>query len=425
MGDYFYETPIGLADLLAKHSPDNINHLLEPSVGTGALLSPFLNEQKKIHKLTAVDVDKEMLTHAESLLMQHGYKNYNLVNENFIDWALVNSRKPNKFDCILMNPPFCSRVENYIDVPGVSNKLPYEIAFLLLSISLLSDKGRLLALVPGSVVSAFKNSWFRKVLIESGAVKLVHELPKYSFPGVESKIYLIVYEHKGRSKNIRLLNKSIINSDELSLPVDQLCDNYRMDFGYIASRKKLEQLHSSCSDWVILSSLVDLFRGKEESPGGKARALHTTDYKNGFWTKDKRHVKDTSTISTHKHDLAIRRVGRDCFNSLGIVQAKLNTVVTDCVFIVRPKNNNKIMQILFCFRVFSNIDFVKKNIEKGTGASYLGQTELLLMKIPMSLTKSYSYHFRIYKQAVKNMDFEEMRNIESTVSKRFIEKSLP
>ena len=81
-------------------------------------------------------------------------------------------------------------------VPEPARFMPLEAAFLCRALELLADGGRLLAIVPCSVVMSESLQWLREELLSQGAIRFVHELPPRSFPGVDSRMYLLVLQQR-------------------------------------------------------------------------------------------------------------------------------------------------------------------------------------------------------------------------------------
>lgn len=429
MDNYFFETPENVAKLLSKYLPKDINNILDPSVGTGALLRPLLeNTEKNKINITAIDINRDILKTTKNYF-KNSNKKLKFICDDFIEWgqnAIINGAK---FDCIIMNPPFCSRKEMYVtldslDTHNIKNKkIPREIAFLYLSIKLLSKKGQLVAILPGSVVSAKSNNWLREVLLNAGTIKLVHELPRFTFPNVESKIYLLVFENRKSNRQIKFLNHSITHSTSFDLQKKDLCDEIRLDYGYIESRKKIKNfIQKSKYDWVKLSEIADIYRGDHDSNIFKGKAIHSSDYCDGFWKRKSKYKQLSKNIYVSQGDIIVKRVGRGCANSFGLFVAPKNTPCTDCVLIIKAKNKKQRNLLLFGLRCWSSNKYVQKTLQKGTGATYISASDLSSMMLPIDLYKIFPNHYRNYLNALKNMNFSTMKKIELEISKKIAKK---
>jgi hypothetical protein len=158
-----------------------------------------------------------------------------------------------------MNPPYGAKKSDWseCELSSIGSKVrmhvPKELAFAFRAVERLNDGGRLLAVMPGSMVSSSTLSRFRECLGGAGSFKYVHELPKFTFPGVEGRIYLVVYD-KGRSyTDIELRNHDLLEPHCLRVSWSKIGDSRRLDFGFHHSRAWLEKLvraHSERSSTV-------------------------------------------------------------------------------------------------------------------------------------------------------------------------------
>ncbi len=190
--DQRYYTPDQVAQVLADWIPPDVHHLLEPAVGHGALLAPLLERDcRRVETVVCVDTDEEALTAARSLLeaklgdtlrMQHG---------DFLelDLAAANVMPSGGFDCVVLNPPFAGRrwQRSVFLGPGRSSlegmPMQTETAFLYKSIHVLRAGGRLLAVVPASVVMSDTGEGIRQFMIGSGAIEAVYNYLSVRSPG--------------------------------------------------------------------------------------------------------------------------------------------------------------------------------------------------------------------------------------------------
>lgn len=423
MEHYFFETPPDVAELLARYAPKEIRRLLEPSVGNGALLSAVLKKANDFAEITAVDINSDKLESTRCRFADASWDRYQLINNDFLEWSVEAINEGDKYDCVVMNPPFCSRKQSYVVLkreyfPGdFDRRVPIEIAFLLLSIELLEDGGTLLAIIPGSVVSSSSSAWFREYLLNSGTVCLVHELPRFTFPGVESKIYLLKYEKKKTKKKIRMMNHSLSNAVSMLVHKDSLCENFRLDYGFLSSRIALsERKKRNDLIWTPMSKLASVMRGQIKSPFAKKIALHTTDYLNGFWRASERHQFIEHLLNTKPGDLAIKRVGRNCVSTMGVV-VDSGISVGDCVLVLRPMKGVCIEGLLLAYRTYMSLEQSKKELSRGTGASYISARELSELSIPYGISSLYPDEFSLYKNALIVCDFDKMKEIEINLSK--------
>ena len=157
-----HETPIELATAVSRHAPRHPKSILDPAVGTGVLLEPMLHRHKKtLDQVVCVDTDSAALLEASAKLSEV-FSPITLINEDFLGVCSADSLK---FDCIVMNPPFGGKmaalVKLALDGPRC---VPIEAAFVLKAVRLLQPGGRLLAIVPASLVSSLTTQWVRRQL---------------------------------------------------------------------------------------------------------------------------------------------------------------------------------------------------------------------------------------------------------------------
>src|ERR1700730_10842562 len=98
-----HETPLGIANELARHAPDKIERLLDPAVGTGILLEPFLKvAAKPRYEVFAVERDEKPLNRLSQKFESRCLR-LETVADDFLNWARgFRARKLGLFDCIVM-----------------------------------------------------------------------------------------------------------------------------------------------------------------------------------------------------------------------------------------------------------------------------------------------------------------------------------
>ena len=163
-------TPPEIARALARHAPKSVTRVLDPAVGDGSLLLPLLDRVCHSRcEVTAVDIDPAAILSA-SVRLSHPVAVRELVCSDFLEWA---RRNPcgNQFDCVVANPPFAGRRSDWVGVtlsrPWVENETdpalcPVEVAFIIACVHALQPGGRLLAIVPSSIVASSRCAWLRR-----------------------------------------------------------------------------------------------------------------------------------------------------------------------------------------------------------------------------------------------------------------------
>jgi len=357
------------------------------------------------------------------------------IRADFLRWAREFSKhtRGGLFDCIVMNPPFAARrhqwksfaaVKELAGVHGLPNIGPVEVGFVIGAIALLKPKGRLLAILPASMVSAPASSWLREFMTSSGAIRHVHELPRFTFPEIESRIYLVVYEKGSRRESTALLNHDLQNPERMSIATSAPASAQRLDFGFHNSAAKARILEGDHSlGWQPLGDIVHLWRGTQKTPQTARSVVHTGNYRDGFWRGNGAcsvHPQGTSEQQIQAGDILVKRVSRNCASSFGLAAGIRGALVSDCVLVMRPRHRVSSIRLLFAMRCLMALDFGPALLEKGTGASYLAQKEMVSFKVPYSLSQKYPGQFKNYVRAVRCRCFPLMRTIESAVQRRLL-----
>lgn len=428
-----HETPKEVASVLARWAPRKISSFLDPAVGNGALLKPLVSKlQRDKSRIVCVDTDPVALEFVKENYKQSFGRSITFVNKNFLETRFSNGHRTKnglKFDCIIMNPPFSGRksCQERIMLPSgvegadpVTKKLPLEGAFLVRAIQLLKFGGRVLAILPSSIVASSTGKWLREYLLENGRICCVHELPAFTFKKVEARIYLFVFEKGVPEKPVILRNHKLVRPDQLILRKSMLGDEKRFDYGFqLASiwYQKL-QLRTPEAGWALLSRYAELTRGDAKSPEGTQVAIHTTDYDNGFWSldrlKDKR-IDLASKFTLKSSDLLVVRVGRRMTDSIGAVVGSASLGWTDCVIRIRVKRARLRTQLLFALRCVLACEDGKAFLERGCSAKYIVKSDLDRLHVPWELASMYPRIFAKYQMAVRKRHFEQMLSLEKFV----------
>jgi hypothetical protein len=364
-----------------------------------------------------VDADGGALCEARKSLSPLLPRGVKFIHTDFLTWAEQTSAV---FDCIVMNPPFAGGKAHWrlANVPVSSDKsrfMPTEIAFLSRAIELLREGGRLLAIVPCSVIMSESAQWLRDSLGASGAIRFVHELPPRSFPHVESRMYLFVFDKGRKQRKIILYNHDLTTPERLDLYLTSKSRVERLDFGYHQARSKLARLRDHDTyGWRDLGELAVVLRGDIASPQGPRCAVHTVDYDNGFWRRSDRHSVSAARNREHtirRGDILVKRVARDCCRTFGISCGLQGMPCSDCVLIVRPITPSISMRLLFALRALFELRWSSPLIERGTGASYISQASLLKMSVPIDLCQCCRASFTSFVLAQKRECSEASRRI--------------
>jgi tRNA1(Val) A37 N6-methylase TrmN6 len=420
-------TPGAVASALARYAPKRIKNLLDPSVGKGNLLSPFTRRKYQPKLITCVDRDGRVANELRARIEPDLRSKLNFIRSDFFDWANLRGIRAVQFDCIVVNPPFCGRKWVSIRPAGharnkrATQKAPIELAFLLKCIELLSDSGRLLAILPSSAVTCANTRWFREFLLRAGSVKLVHEIPPKTFQGVEGRMFLLVFDKNRNQRALTLCNSDLFRPRKLRVPISRLRADLRMDYSFHKAQTNCVRAGVPSSKakrlirWVPLAQVAGLKRGRIEAPF-RLHVMHTTDREGPFWIVVDRKWSVEADVRARQNDIIISRVGRNCASSLGIYCNKKYVPISDCLIIIRAKIRETAPQLLFSLRVLVKWPGTAALLERGTGASYITLDSLGALNVPWNLHSIFPKEFRSYIEALRMRRAKRMCDIELAVS---------
>jgi tRNA1(Val) A37 N6-methylase TrmN6 len=416
-----YETPEDIAGVLAKFAPRRISRLLDPAVGGGRLIKPLLDQLvEQRSKVVCLDVDGAARRGVAQLFRPALGTNLKAETADFLEWSSAAHRRKT-FDCIVMNPPFLGRKKDEIQL-RIRHKghdevraVSVEAAFTIRCLELLGAGGVLLSVLPASLVSGKNASWIRRLAMSYGAVKYVHELPAKAFRSLEARLYLFAFERSGKRRPTLLCNHDLKNPERIWVKASTLSQHDRWDYGFHDARLKLEIAvrANPTLRWLSVGEAVTMGRGGLSSPEGKKHGVHTCDFRAGIWQVDRaKRQQNPDLQQLRSGDLLIRRVGRACSQSAGIVLRGVRVGVTDCVLILRPKRPAEQLAILFGLRAVLGASSGPSLVEQGTGATYIAEESLRSLQIPMNVEEVYPELYDRYVVRVRAGDGNGLAEIE-------------
>lgn len=419
-------TPSEIADVLAKFAPENVQTLLEPSVGNGNLLTPFLTREG-IEQIVAIDKDPSTIEDLSKL--HEGRDDITFVNDDFLEWSLP-TKENILFDCVVMNPPFMAKnkaliktdlKQEMITAKKHEKHLPMEVVFVLRAIRLLKDRGKLLAIVPASVVNATKMSWLREYLLSLGHIERVYELPRYTFEGIEAKTFLLVFVKGQKAKSTVLAMYDNGNTQIEIIPRKEIASDLRLDYSYFAAKRELEKYQGTPGlEWVPLGKIASTSRGKVPAPPSDDDVIHYTNFSNGFWRLP--HNNGQGMPRRLSDILICKRVGRDCLTTYGLGVNIKGARFSDCVVTIQIQDKaiDKIA-LLFALRTFFALPGIQSLLKLGTGAAYISELQLRKTCIPLGLHMAEPGLYREYQNAVRKFDYDKMKHLEGMAAGKIIE----
>lgn len=162
-----YYTPQHLADYIVKWTVrDSSSSVLEPSCGDGVFIQALKNVGINSNiDVTAFEIIEEEANKADSKSKNLGFMNTNIINTDFLSWANdeIYSDKTG-FSCVVGNPPFIRYqfLEPFFQQQAelIFKRLELKftkhtnawVSFILASIDLLEDNGRLGMVIPSEII---------------------------------------------------------------------------------------------------------------------------------------------------------------------------------------------------------------------------------------------------------------------------------
>ena len=402
-----YDTPAHLAKQLVRHAPRCPSRLLDPSAGKGALVRPLLSRiERHRTQVVCVDTDTDALNELRNSFGDRRLDG-TYVNEDFLSWGP--KQQPWSFDCIVMNPPFAAARSGFrtvelekstIDEFNLTAPVPVEVAFICVAHRLLAAGGRLLAILPCSVIMSESLQWLRSFLLGTGSIEYVYEFPTRTFKTVDSKVYLLVFRKGARRNRVELIKPHFDRTQRLSLTVkDQL--RHRLDFDFHHGWLQMQALRQKTNlDWTLLCEVARIFRGTIPSAPRPRGVVHSTDFRQGRWRQPVGASKiDTNRGRIRSSDLLIRRVGRNSHLTIGDASLVGGRLATDCLFVIRPNQDIASRRLLFALKSLIGLDWISTLLERGTGANYFCKSSLEQLPVPLAAPDVYAESFRSFMHA--------------------------
>ena len=365
-------------------------------------MHPLLRRLERQHtQVVCVDTDAAALDELRDGLRDCDFHG-EYVNEDFLSWGV--EQQPLSFDCVLMNPPFagartdCRTIDLthsnvYVDHPAAP--VPVEAAFVCIAHRLLAGNGRLLAVLPCSIIMSESLQWLRSFLLRTGSIEYVREFPRRTFKTVDSKVYLLVFKKGSSRRRIQLIRHQSRRTKRLFLPLRGKLPN-RLDFDFHHGRERMQMLTRNTNlGWTLLGTVARIFRGTIPSAPRPEGVVHSTDFSQSQWRRPANELTiDTTRGRIRFGDLLIRRVGRNSHLTLGDARSVAGLLATDCLFVIRPNKDIASLELLFAIKSLLGLDWIPTLLERGTGARYYCKSSLEHLPVPLAASDVYSdsYH---------------------------------
>lgn len=405
-----------------------LTHLLEPAAGVGALLAPLRTRLAKgTMRVTCVDSDGKALAKIHEDLGPSLGSRLRTISGDFLSprvlKAVISHGRP---DCVILNPPFLGRgfpqqrLRGNTLLADLAAPLPLEAHFFAAAADLVRPGGRVLAILPASVVTGDGCEPLRRALLGVGSFQMIHELPPFTFPAVEARVFLVVYDRTKAGSEIRLLNHRLLSPDERSIRLADLATNTRLDFAYYEARESLARITTSWStlQWTAIREMGELTRGRVTATRKTPAILHTHHFRNGFWRPPPQRSQGREELVTARRtNILFARVHRDALQSVGVLARSCALPLSDCILRLRLKNETAFVPALLAVRVALHPALgLGALLMRGSGARYITAAGLERFHVPFGLSSRFPRLFRVYETAVCERNDQMMRKIEKRIA---------
>jgi predicted RNA methylase len=201
-----YYTPDWVADEVAELAAPTGSGLgrvvADPAAGDGALLTAVTKHWPDAQCL-ASDIDPLVVARLRRRRPDWWVSQCNLLN------PISRSRSrlaATDVDTVVLNPPFSSRGASRVEIEafGSAIRCSPAAAFALLSLERVKLGGRLVALLPASLMTSDKDAAARDLLFSEGTCGSVRDLGSRSFSGVVTRVLLKAAPSSTRSRSPRI-----------------------------------------------------------------------------------------------------------------------------------------------------------------------------------------------------------------------------
>lgn len=223
-------TPDCVCEIVTKISENGTNNIADICAGTGSLTIKLLNKYQEatyhceelsnvalafllfnlaIRNINAIIEHKNVLTNA----IQTRYKLTKGDKYSDIDIEKVEQEnETDKFDCVVMNPPYSLKWEQLQDERftfGIAPKTKADYAFIQHGFFKTKETGTLIVIVPHGVLFRTQKEYeIRKAMIENNVVDTIIGLPDKLFLNTSIPVCIIVFKRNRKNNNILFIDAS-------------------------------------------------------------------------------------------------------------------------------------------------------------------------------------------------------------------------
>jgi adenine-specific DNA-methyltransferase len=174
-----YYTPSSVARFLARWVLNiESKTVLEPSCGDGAFLRAFSDLAEHQLTLTGVELLQEEATKASLAIKSELLSNSQIINTDFLEWAINSLHDGTTFDAVVGNPPYiryqylelkdqdmAAQIFKRYGLPFTKHTNAW-VPFVIASIGLLAPGGRLAMVIPSEILHVLHANSLRSYLLD-------------------------------------------------------------------------------------------------------------------------------------------------------------------------------------------------------------------------------------------------------------------
>ena len=381
---------IGL-DKLFKLTDDT--KIYDPCMGTGAFLFRLSNNKLNPDNIYGCEIESDTIKMGQlSMYVMNKKISDNIRNVNSItnNDLILN----NKFDIIVTNPPFGTKINYKDDIETtfktfISNKnsnisindiYPLKnnngaCLFTQQCVYSLNENGVCAIVLPDGELFEGNSKWsktFRKWLAETVNIKTILKVPSGTFEHAGVKTNVIVFTKDGPTKNIRFMETTKecnIVKDMFSITVDELKKTgYSLDIG-----EYLEEKNDNYNvPMVSLGEVCDIINGSQ---------LDKKNIKEGEYPVfggGKKNVGSHNEYNRNGGETIVCGTGAYC----GYVQRILTPYWASQCFTISTTTDSLLSNYLYYLSKYS-LETKFMNSKKGGGQPYIRGSQFNNLKIPL------------------------------------------
>ena len=330
-----------IINLLEDFKP---NKIIDLAMGEGSLLIEA-REKWAEAEYYGNDIDEKC---CKQLIKN--YRDINIFNHDiFLNSSIENIKKKiDNVDLCIGNPPFYKIIldneiktllkEFKLEDVCKSEYISSEVPFILQCLRIVKKDGILALILPDGFFTNNSLKYFREFIVSNYQIDKILELPENIFEHTKAKTHIMILKNEKPIESF----VNLYAYNENSITINEVEAINRMDYSYYKS------INNSYDGMYTLENLgVELFRGRPKyklDDIDKKHILHSTSFKltKGIFSNQ---LKSINKIKKHegkiakKDDIVLVRVGSSCLGNIGMVETGY-FVITDCIFVIRVKNNN-------------------------------------------------------------------------------------